>query len=230
MIFYYYPEDLPLVDSLSNNIANLMDQNINQSFFTFSLDDFHILNYLFEINSKWTRHRGGKESLLISIIFDEHTSQEMEQLVSNLCFEFVENVMLTENIYTAFHLNEMVKYNKSDKNLIMKNNLLMRDMIKELYWATVEETKEKPKEEELNILLNQDHVSETLQLLRRAPKPYEKTKEWFERKFPKENFDDMIDTLKKMRFINLVNVDGDIKYIYFFKKTLMKEILFRESS
>ena len=228
MIFYYFPEDLPLVDLLSKNIAGLMDQNINETFFTFSLEDYHMLNYLFELDSRMAR--GHKESLLISIIFDEHTSQETEQLVSNLCTEFVENVKMSDTIFAAFHLNEMALYNKSDKNLIMKSNDLIREMVKELYWATVEETKEKPKEEELNILLYQDHVSETLQLLRRAPKPYEETKKWFEKKFPKQNFDKMIDTLTKMRFINTNIVDGNVKYIYFFKKTLIKEILFREVS
>ena len=231
MVFYFYPEDPPLDDLLSKNIPGLMDQNINQSFFSFSLDPFHTLNYSFEIDSprpNWAR--GKKESLLLSIIIDEHLSQETEQVVINLCGEFIENIHLDGDLYAAFHLNDMARHSKTDKELILKKNSIIREMIQELYWATVEETKEKPEEEELNILLNLDHVSETLQLLRRAPKPYEETRVWFEKKFPQEDFEKMIETLKKMRFINIVVVDGTVKYIYFFKKTLMKEILFREMS
>ena len=226
LVFYFYPEVPPLTDLVSNSIAGLMDQNIDQTFFTFSLDTYHTLNYLFDIDS--ILGRGKKESILISIIFDEHITQETEQLVFNLCLEFIESIKLIENMYYAFYLNEMSNKTKSEKELIMKNNALVRDMMQELYWATVEETREKTKEEKLDILLNLEHVSETLQVLRRAPKPYEEIKLWFDEKFPKENFDTMIDTLREMRFININLVDGTKKYIYFFKKTLIKEILYRE--
>ena len=226
MIFYYFPGDQPLVDLLSNNIASLMDHNIDQNFFTFSLENFHMLNYLFELESRMAR--GNKETILLSVVFDEHTSQETEQLVNDLCNEFVENIKQNENIFAAFHLNEMAQYNKSDMDLIMKNNEIIKDMIQELYWATVEEIKEATEEEPFDILLNQDHVSETLQVLRRAPKSYEEVKEWFEKKFPGKDFERMIEKLTEMRFITINVIDGSKKYIYFFKNTLIKEILFRE--
>jgi len=120
MVFYFYPEEPPLDDLLSKNIPGLMDQNINQSFFTFSLDPFHALNYSFEIDSprpNWAR--GKKESLLLSIVIDEHLSQEIEQVVINLCGEFIENIHLDGDLYAAFHLNDMARHSKTDKELIV---------------------------------------------------------------------------------------------------------------
>ena len=75
---YAYPESV-LEDDLSIRIANIMDQTFNEGFFTHSFENLYSMNYYFEIPSEWAR--GNKEMLMVSVIFDQQTTVEIEQKV-----------------------------------------------------------------------------------------------------------------------------------------------------
>ncbi|HEY0089632.1 MAG TPA: hypothetical protein VGB37_12360, partial [Candidatus Lokiarchaeia archaeon] len=87
LVFYSFPEEL-LDGDLSVRIANIMDQTFNEGFFTHSFESVNSSNYYFEIHSDWAR--GNKDMLMISIIFEQQTTPEMEKNVSALSKEFSE--------------------------------------------------------------------------------------------------------------------------------------------
>ena len=77
-----------LDNKLSTRIANIMDQQFIEGFFTHSFEDTITMNYYFEIQSDWAR--GNKDMLMISLIFNQQTTQEIEDKIQNLCIEFSE--------------------------------------------------------------------------------------------------------------------------------------------
>ena len=160
IVFYYYPENM-LDNDLSVRIANIMDQTFNEGFFTHSFENVNSMNYYFEIHSDWAR--GNKEMLMVSVIFEQQTSPDMEQNVLTLFNEFSERLQSNEEIFTAFYANDLNSFDDEiDKESITKNNALIKLWVKELYWATFEKTREKTEEEKIALLLNEKHIFLTL--------------------------------------------------------------------
>jgi len=178
LVFYSYPENM-LDEHLSTRIANIMDQTVSEGFFTHSFEQNISNNNYFEIHSDWAR--GNKEMLMVSIIFDQQINVEIEQSVNLLCTEFIEKLFSNEEIFTAFYVNDINNFEEPDKELIYKNNSLIKLWVKELYWATLEDTKEKSEEEKIATLLNREHVFLTLKKLSKGPIALDGLKEWSSR-------------------------------------------------
>ena len=221
LVFYSYPEGI-LDDNLSVRIANIMDQTFNEGFFTHSFENLNSMNYYFEIHSDWAR--GNKEMLMISIIFEQQTFPEMEQNVSTLSKEFSERLQANDEIFTAFYINDLNNFDENDRDSIIKNDSLIKLWVKELYWQTMEETREKTEEEKIAHLLNKKHIFLTLGKLSKGPIPLEDLEEWFTENFPKIDFNEMVDTLVEKQFIFINQIGLVEKYVLLLKEVNAERI------
>lgn len=221
LVFYSYPEGL-LEKDLSTRIANIMDQQFKEGFFTHSFEDLNSMNYYFEIHSDWAR--GNKEMLMVSIIFNQQTSSEIEHNVLTLCTEFSERLQSNEEIFTAFYINDLSYYEQEDQELIIINNELIKLWVKELYWAIIENTREKSEEEKIASLLNKRHIFLTLKKLSKGPLPLEWLNEWFSENFPKKKFEEMIEQLETRQFIFINQIGLVEKYVLLLKEVNAERI------
>ena len=221
MVFYSYPEG-NLDDKLATRIANIMDQTVSEGFFTHSFEQRNLLNYYFEIQSDWAR--GNRDMLMISIIFNRQTNPEIEQNVKVLCAEFSEKLHANEEIFTAFYINDINSFEDDDKELIQKNNALIKLWVKELYWATLEETREKSEEEKIASLLNKKNVFSTLKKLSKGPITEEGLREWYNDTFPELNFTELIEKLEEKQFIFINQIGRVEKYVLLLKEVNAERI------
>jgi len=221
LVFYSYPENM-LGEQLSARIANIMDQTVSEGFFTHSFEKNNSNNYYFEIHSDWAR--GNKEMLMVSIIFDQQINPEIEQSVNLLCTEFLEKLLSNEEIYTAFYINDINNFEEADKELIYKNNSLIKLWVKELYWAALEDTREKSEEEKIATLLNKKFIFLTLKKLSKGPIALDGLREWYNDTFPKLDFKELIDTLVSKQFIFINQIGIVEKYVLLLKEVNAERI------
>ncbi len=221
LVFYSYPENL-LSEEFSVSIANIMDQTVSEGFFTHYFEKHKSYNYYFEIPSDWAR--GNKEMLMVSIIFDQQINSEIEQNLNVLCTEFLEKLLSNEESYTAFYINDINKFEESDKDLIYKSNSLIKLWIKELYWAAFEDTREKSEVEKIATLLNKKFIFLTLKKLSKGPIALDELREWFNDTFPKSDFKELIDTLVSKQFIFINQIGNVEKYVCLLKEVSAKRI------
>ncbi len=226
LIFYSYPEGmLDRIDKdLSVRIANIMDQTFSEGFFTHSFENLNSMNYYFEIHSDWAR--GNKEMVMISVILksNEKPSPEVEENVLSLCSEFSERLQSNEQIFTAFYINDLSSFDENDKESINGNNSLIKLWVKELYWATVEETREKTEEEKIAYLMNKKHIFSTLKKLSKGPISLEGLKDWFIENFPAKDFNELIKTLVEKQFIFVNEIGRVEKFILLLKEVNAERI------
>jgi hypothetical protein len=221
MIFYSYPEGI-LNEKLSGRIANIMDQQFEEGFFTHSFEEIYTLNYYFEIQSDWAR--GNNDMLMISIIFDQQPSPKLEEVILDLFKDFSDKLKSNDEIFTAFHINDLNSFDDYDQNLIEKNYDLIKLWVKELYWATVEVTREKTEEEKIAALLKNRHIFLTLRKLTKGPLPLEWLREWFQESFPDKNFNNMIETLEDRQLIFINQIGLVEKYVLLLKEVNAERI------
>ena len=221
MVFYSYPEG-NLEDKLATRIANIMDQTVSEGFFTHSFEQRNLMNYYFEIQSDWAR--GNRDMLMISIIFNRQINAETEQSVKILCTEFSEKLHANEEIFTAFYINDINSFEDDDKELIQKNNALIKLWVKELYWATLEETREKSEEEKIASLLNKKNIFLTLKKLSKGPITEEGLREWYNDTFPNLNFTELIEKLEEKQFIFINQIGRVEKYVLLLKEVNAERI------
>ena len=220
MVFYSYPEGT-LEKTLSDRIASIMDQTVNEGMFSHSFENRFSMNYYFEIHSDWAR--GSNEMLMASIIFNRQIPREMEPIIHTLCTEFADKLRKNEDIYTAFHIHEM-KYHEGEEDLIVKNHTLITGWIEDLYWATLEETRERTEEEKIAALLTQEHIFFTLKKLSKGPITLEGLRDWFHSEFPKFRFKDLMDTLVDKQFIFINQIGLVEKYVLLLKEVNAERI------
>ncbi|MFX0058764.1 MAG: hypothetical protein ACFE85_13090 [Candidatus Hodarchaeota archaeon] len=221
IVFYSYPESM-LDEALSLRIANIMDQTVSEGFFTHSFESKNSMNYYFEIHSDWAR--GNQEMLMVSLIFNQQTPPEIEQNVLGLLEEFSEKLQANEEIFTAFYINDINNFEDKDKEIIHKNNSLIKLWVKELYWATIEETREKSEEEKIAALLNKKHIFLTLKKLSKGPITLEGLREWFIENFPKISFKELIDILVDKQFVFINQIGIVEKYVLLLKEVNAERI------
>jgi hypothetical protein len=221
LVFYSYPKDM-LERELSLKIANIMDQQFSEGFFTHSFENLKSLNYYFEIHSDWAR--GNKEMLMVSIIIDQQIPTEDEDQISILCTEFSEQLQSNEEIYTAFYINDVNNFDEEDQESIRKNEALIKAWVKNLYWIILEDTREKTEEEEIAILLNDKHIFTTLEKLSEGPILLDSLREWFIEKFPGKNFSEIIEILDERQFIFINQIGLVEKYVLLVKEVSAERI------
>ena len=220
-MFYAFPEGI-LDDELSVRIANIMDQTFNEGFFTHSFEKLNSMNYYFEIHSDWAR--GNKEMLMISIIFEQLTTSDMEKNVENLSKDFSERLQANDEIFTAFYINDLTNFNESDQENIIKNDSMIKGWVMELYWATIEETREKTEEEKIAYLLNKKHIFVTLHKLSKGPITLDGLDEWFTEKFSDIDYNEMIIDLIEKQFIFINQIGRVEKYVLLLKEVNAERI------
>ena len=221
LVFYSYPDGI-LNEDLSVRIANIMDQTFSEGFFTHSFENLNSMNYYFEIHSDWAR--GNKEMLMSSVILEKMTTQ-MEQNVSRLLNEFSERLKSNKEIFKSFMIDELHNLDEGEREDIIKNNSLIKLWVKELYWATVEVTREKTEEEKIAYLLNKKHIFLTLAKLSKRPITLEGLKEWFKKQnFHEKDFDKMIETLVENEFIFVNEIGRVEKFVLLLKEVNAERI------
>ena len=220
LVFYSYPKN-SLEKDLSVKIANIMDQQFNEGFFTHSFENLKSMNYYFEIHSDWAR--GNKEMLMVSTVLDQQILPEIEEKISDLCIEFSKQLQSNEEIYTAFYINDL-NYHENEKEIIIKNEALVKAWLNNLYWTIIEDTREKTEEEKIAILLNDKHIFDTLEMLSKGPIPLEWLREWFFEKFPDKDFEVIINTLVDRQFIFINQIGLVEKYVLLLKEVNAERI------
>ena len=220
LVFYSYPKDI-LEKELEVKIANIMDQQVNEGFFTHSFENFKSLNYYFEIHSDWAR--GNKEMLMISIILEQQITSANEEIIANLCTDFSERLQSNEEIFMGFYINEK-EYHEEDLELILKNNALIKAGVKNLYRAVMDETREKTEEEKIAILISNKHICKTLEKLSKGPIELEQLREWFIENSPNEVFEEIIDLLDEKQIIIINQIGLVEKYVILLKEVKVERI------
>ena len=196
--FYCYPEEA-LNGGKLTHIANIMDQVVNEGFFSFHNENFHTLNYYFDIDSPWAR--GKKESLMLSTVFFEKPSIEIEKAILSLSIEFSEWIK-SKGVYAAFCKNTSRYYESQDsKEFIDKNIVFVKSWISELYKSIVEEIQEKIERENIKVFMNEDHVLQTLKNLIDNPKTLNQLKGWYLENFPESSFNKFMVKILKYQFV-----------------------------
>lgn len=187
-----------LAQNLSLRIANIMDQTFNEGFFTHSFKNTYSMNYYFEITSEWAR--GSRDMLMVSVIFDQQTTIEIEQKVSRLLSEFAVNLQSNEEIYAGFYINDLSNF-EDFKDQIIENHEIMKGYVRDLFRTVKEDTREKSEEEVIASLLSKNHIFLTLKKLSQGPMTLDGLSEWFHETFVHKDFNEMIDILVDNNFI-----------------------------
>jgi hypothetical protein len=206
---------------LSVKIANIMDQQFNEGFFTHSFENLKSMNYYFEIHSDWAR--GNKEMLMVTTVLDQQILPEIEEKISDLCIEFSKQLQSNEEIYTAFYIKDL-NYHENEKEIIVKNEALVRAWLINLYWTIIEDTREKTEEEKIATLLNDKHIFDTLEMLSKGPIPLEWLREWFFENFPEKDFEEIVNTLVDRQFIFINQIGLVEKYVLLLKEVNAERI------
>ncbi|MFX1568093.1 MAG: hypothetical protein ACFFCV_06975 [Promethearchaeota archaeon] len=221
LVFYSYPKNM-LEKELSSKVANIMDQQFSEGFFTHSFENLKSMNYYFEIHSDWAR--GNQEMLMVSIILDQQIPLEIEEKIAILCTEFSERLQSNEEIFMAFYINDINNFDEEDQENIRKNEALIEAWVNNLYWVIIEDTREKTEEEKIAILLNDRHVFQTLEKLSKGPIPLEWLREWYIEQFPEKDFDETITTLVEKQFIFINQIGLVEKYVLLLKEVNAERI------
>ena len=159
-MFYSFPQ-IQLDNDIEDRIYDIMTQQKEEEFFTHSFEKLKLLNYYFQIYSDWAR--GKKEMVLVSIMINKQISPEIEESISSLCRKFTEKMQSNKEIFTGFYINELRNYEEDNKERIKFNEPLIKELINDLYWDTIEETRKKSEEEKITVLLNDRYVFESLE-------------------------------------------------------------------
>jgi len=112
-----------------------MEAVYTERIFTYSFKDISLLNYYFEIRSSWTC--GGQEILMLTFVF-QRNSLDSEQKIIDLFKKFQNRLDSEENTFTGFYINDIESREEIDKEIIVKNNSLIKLYIKELYLSILE--------------------------------------------------------------------------------------------
>ena len=216
-IFYSFPKT-QLDKEMSNRLYDIMTQQKEEEYFINSFENLKIVNYYFQILSEWAR--GKREMVMISIIINQQISPEIEESMSALCKRFSEKMQSEEDIFTGFYINDL-KQHEEDKDRVLKNELLIKKMVQDLYWETLEETKKKSEEEKITLLLNDRYIFESLAKMSIELKKINSEIEKFEHppkatsdvKMSISNLNKIIDDLyegfiEKMASLDIENVEG----------------------
>lgn len=221
MVFYSYPENL-LRNKVSSVLPNIMDQANRDEFFTYSFDGTKCMNYYFVIRSEWAR--GNKDALMISIVFEQQTTTDLEPYVSTVIKEFSERLKSTKNVYSAFYYDDLRDFNLSEIKLIGNKYFLVKLWIKNLYYSLVEEFGDKTEEQKVAALLNKKHIFFTIKKLSKGPINLEQLEIWFKKKFSDKDFKEMIKNLLEKHLI-FINQKGRFdKYVLLLKEVNVERV------
>ncbi|MHA1699407.1 MAG: hypothetical protein ACTSWN_11245, partial [Promethearchaeota archaeon] len=201
---------------LKMTLNQIFDQTTNEGFFWHSLQGKYItsLNYYFEIDSDWAR--GSKEMLMISILFSRKLESETEHQVLSWIIDFKQKLRVTRNIFKAFYYNIKKDYLAKKTDEIDENYKIVERWVKELYWATKEEIREKSDEEIIAELMVVDPIWKTIKKLSKYPLEYRSLEEWYNKQGFSREFTKIVSKLEKNKFI-FINTINHQQYVLLVK-------------
>lgn len=202
-VYATYPNQ-EIEDLKRELLVSTMDHIISEGFFAYYFEDFFSLNYIFEIPSIWAR--GGTESLMISIIFENHPTSEIEKAALTVCIEFSEWIKSNQEIYTAFYVNSW-RYgeNQEQKNTIDRHSKIVQTWLIEFFKAFEDEIHEKSGRPDILSLLDREDVINSLKFMANNPKSLAELKDWYTEEYPQNNFYKLAAKLLKNQMIYIPN-------------------------
>ena len=210
-VFLEYPEHIGEEEKMTLN--QIFDQTTNEGFFSHSLNTREFatsLNYYFEIKSDWAR--GLKEMLMCSLLFKEKVTSEKEHEVLSWITDFVMKMHGRPDIFKAFYstttkpsgaTTEPITESGAESN---QNYVLVLKWLKELYYSTKEEVRQKSEEEVVANLMVNPAIYETIQKLSKYPVRIGELKKWFDEMQFNRDFDKIISLLEEQKFIFINNI------------------------
>jgi hypothetical protein len=203
-------------------LSTIMDQPPSETFFINAFEQFTCLNYYFEIQSNFAR--GNYEMLMVSGIFEQQPTHETEQKVASLLKEYSKNLQSDREVYTAFHKDDLSRFDDNMKELVLNNFSLVKLWVKELYWAVLERTRRKTEDEKIADLLSKNHIYCTLQELAKGPFTLEELEDWFTEFFPYESFNKLLNSLLYEQFVSVNQIGRVEKYIILLKEVSIERV------
>jgi len=160
LIFYSFPKT-QLDRDILDRIYDIMDQPNKEEFLSQTFENLKLLNYYFQIDSKWAR--GNKEMVMVSLIINQQISPKIEETISILCKKFSKKMQSNDEIFTGFHINDLDNYDEIDQQSIIKNDSVIKDWVHDLYWEVMGDTRRKSEQEKITLLLNDRYIFESLE-------------------------------------------------------------------
>ncbi|MBN2150619.1 MAG: hypothetical protein JW839_04135 [Candidatus Lokiarchaeota archaeon] len=205
-VYMEYPEKLGEEEKMTLN--QIFDQTTSEGWFWHSLNtkDFSTsLNYYFEIKSDWAR--GLKEMLMCSIIFKQKLNSEKEHDVLSWLSDFVMKMHARQDLFKAFYPTPRVApgsdpgaAGESDTETNQSYVLVMK-WLKELYFSTKEEIRQKSDEEIIANLMVNPAVYDTIRKLSKHPVRLNELRSWFDEQQFNRDFEKIISILEEQKFI-----------------------------
>ncbi len=213
IVVYNYPDTFDEVSKL--RIADIMDQAYEEGFFTHSFGDLTSMNYYFEIFSSWAR--GNKEMVMVSIVLNSEVTSDLEHILLSWTIDFATKLKNNKEIFKGFYLNDEENFAEDERVKIREANKQLTLWVKELYWATIDETREKSVEEKIAALLKERDVFFTIQKLSKGPILLNQLKDWYEKEFPGHDFSKFLEKVEAEKFV-FVNEIGQDTYVLLVKQ------------
>ncbi len=205
IVVFNYPDTFDEVSKL--RIADIMDQAYEEGFFTHSFGDLTSMNYYFEIFSSWAR--GNKEMVMVSIVLDNEVPSDLEHILLSWTIDFATKLKNNKEIYKGFYLNDEENFAEEERVKIREMNQQLTLWVKELYWTTIEETREKSPEEKIATLLKEKDVFFTIQKLSKGPILLNQLKEWYVTQFPGHDFTKFMEKVESEKFVFVNEIGQD---------------------
>jgi len=211
-----YPEK---IDEESKMVLNqIFDQTTNEGWFWHSINNVNFstsLNYYFEIKSDWAR--GLKEMLMVSILFKDKLNADKEFEVLSWVTDFVTKMHERADLFKAFYPSpkiapgsEAILPSESDAELNQSYAIVIK-WLKELYYSTKEEIRQKSDEEIIANLMVNPAIYNTIRKLSKHPVRYNNLRAWFDEQHFNRDFDKIISMLEEQKFI-VINKIGPETY------------------
>ncbi|TFG20058.1 MAG: hypothetical protein EU530_04340 [Promethearchaeota archaeon] len=209
-IYYEYPESNLPPDELTK-IPDLMDMKFEEGFFSHSLENLYLFNYFFEVASRWAR--GHKEMLLMSVCFTNPITTQIQHEILVKCIDFANTLKSTPNVYKSFYLDGPPSgefpVEQNDEADIVKNDSILKGLLRDLYWNIVSFSREKTEEEITAELLSRKSVDEIIRFLSRGPVEKEIIAKWYTQHFPELVLEEVLYELENQKFI----VQNEIEHV-----------------
>ncbi len=214
-VYIEYPERVGEEEKMTLN--QIFDQTTSEGWFWHSLntkDYATSLNYYFEIKSDWAR--GLKEMLMCSIIFKEKLNSEKEHEVLSWVSDFVMKMHGRPDLFKAFYPSPKVVpglethvTTESDSELNQSYVVVLK-WLKELYYSTREEIRQKSEEEVIANLMVNPAVFTTIRKLSQYPVRMNELKTWFDAQEFNRDFDKIISLLEEQKFIVINKIGPEV--------------------
>jgi hypothetical protein len=214
-VYMEYPERVGEEEKMTLN--QIFDQTTSEGWFWHSLntkDYATSLNYYFEIKSDWAR--GLKEMLMCSIIFKEKMGPDKEHDVLSWLTDLIQKMHARHDLFKAFYPApktipgpETPVTSESDSELNQSYVVVMK-WLKELYYSTREEIRQKNDEEIIANLMVNPAVFNTIRKLSQHPVRMHELKAWFDARDFNRDFDKIISMLEEQKFIVINKIGSEI--------------------